>query len=133
MSKTIEVAFDLIQHLASHNIFWSSKRNVYPPRPGLHHLTVSGSIASQVELLNKQMAKIMSANSNSSIHAIQGLEACQVCGQDDHTTIQCSVFSSQHETAEVNYAQNQGPFSTGYNTQWRNHLNLSYKNNHKRQ
>ena len=30
--------------------------------------------------------------------------------------------------AEVNYTQNQGPFSQSYNRSWRNHPNLSYKN-----
>jgi hypothetical protein len=129
MSKTIEEAFDLIKHLASHNVSWSSERTVHPPCPRLHQLSASDNIASRVEMLNKQMAKLLSASSSSSVHAIQGSEACQVCGQEDHTTIHCSVFSNQHDIAEVNYAQNQGPFSAGYNPQWRNHPNLSYRNN----
>jgi hypothetical protein len=58
MSKTIEEAFDLIQHLASHNISWSSERTVHPPRPGMHQLSASDNIASQVEMLNRQMAKL---------------------------------------------------------------------------
>jgi hypothetical protein len=95
----------------------------------MHQLSASDNIASQVEMLNRQMAKLLLASSSSSVHAIQGSEACQVCGQEDHTTIQCSVFSNQQDTTEVNYAQNQGPYSFGYNPQWRNHPNLSYRNN----
>jgi hypothetical protein len=80
MSKTIVEAFDLIKHLASHNISWSSERTVHPPRPGLHQLSASDNIASQVEMLNKQMAKLLSASNSYSVHAIQGSEACQVYG-----------------------------------------------------
>jgi hypothetical protein len=79
------------------------------------------------------MAKLLSASSSSSVHPIQGSEACQVCGQEDHTAIQCSIFSNQQDTAEVNYARNQGPYSFGYNTQWMNHPNLSYRNNQQQQ
>lgn len=72
MSKTIDEAFDLIQHLASHNISWSSERTVHPPHPGVHKLNSSDSIASQVEILNKKMAKILATGNSSQVLAVQG-------------------------------------------------------------
>ena len=45
-----------------------------------------------------------------------------------HEPVECNFYSGQI-TSEVNYAQNQGPFSQSYNSSWKNHPNLSYKNN----
>ena len=68
---------------------------MHPPHPGMHQISASDSISSQVEILNKQMERIMSANGSNPVHAVQAAETCQVCGLNDHPTIASAVISSQ--------------------------------------
>ena len=54
---------------------------------------------------------------------------CPICGNEGHLSQDCTLFAtSDNQLVEVNYTQNQGPFSQSYNPAWRNHPNLSYKN-----
>ena len=54
---------------------------------------------------------------------------CQICGIEGHSPQDCPYFiASETQVAEVNYTQNQGPFSQSYNPSWKNHPNLSCKN-----
>jgi hypothetical protein len=133
MHKTLDEAFELIENMASHNFSWSIERSVAPQNPGKHQLSASDSLAAQVEVLNKQMARLLSQGKSSSIAAVQDTQGCQISGQTGHQIEECSVFTVDQTTAEVNYSQNQGPYSAGYNPQWRNHPNLSYKNNQPQQ
>ena len=132
MNKTLEEAFELIESMASHNFQWSSERSVPPQNPGKYQLNASDGLAAQVEMLNRQMAQILSQRS-SSVSAVQASQACQICGQLGHQPEECSIYVTSQNTAEVNYTQNQGAYSNSYNPSWRHHPNLSYKSNQPQQ
>jgi hypothetical protein len=115
MHKTLDEASELIENMASHNFSWSNERSVAPHNPGKYQLSASVGLATQVEVLNRQMAKILSHGSSSSIAAVQDTQGCQVYGQNGHQTEECLVFAVEQTATEVNYAQNPGPYSAGYN------------------
>ncbi|XP_050890258.1 uncharacterized protein LOC127095637 [Lathyrus oleraceus] len=52
---------------------------------------------------------------------------CEICGTKGHLAPECNMLTESNSD-QVNYAQG-NPFSTTYNPGWRNHPNLSYKNN----
>lgn len=133
MNKTLEEAFTLIENMASHHFQWSSERVVSPQKPGMYQLNSQDALAAQVEILNKTIAQLqvnMSHGNTSSVSSVQSSPVCTICGVHGHLQGECLVYTkSEASVSEVNYAQNQGPFSQNYNPQWRHHPNLSYKSN----
>jgi hypothetical protein len=129
MNKTLEEAFALIESMASHHFQWSSDRAVVPHAPGIHAISSADLVAAQVEILNKQMASILSERSATSVASVQFAQAmCDVCGVQGHTNGECTYYSAVGPSvSEVSYAQGQGPFSQSYNPSWKHHPNLSYK------
>nr|XP_051205703.1 uncharacterized protein LOC127319764 [Lolium perenne] len=86
MNKTLEEAFALIESMASHHFQWSSDRAVVPHAPGIHAISSADLVAAQVEILNKQMASILSERSATSVASVQFAQAmCDVCGVQGHT------------------------------------------------
>ena len=65
MNKTLDEDFELIEGMASHNFQWSNERAIPPPAPGRYQLSSNDGIAAQVELLNRQMAQILSQGGTS--------------------------------------------------------------------
>ena len=53
---------------------------------------------------------------------------CQICGIQGHPQAECGYYAQpESHISEVNYTQNNGPFSNSYNPNWRHHPNLSYR------
>ena len=96
----------------------------------MHKISNKDAVASQVEKFTKQLTQMMTeGSSNEIVSAVQVTSSCQVCGDDRHGSHECPVYARQEsQIAEVNYTQNQGPYSQSYNPSWRNHPSLSYKN-----
>ncbi|XP_037441880.1 uncharacterized protein LOC119310144 [Triticum dicoccoides] len=87
-------------------------------------------MAAQIDILNKKMDSIMSNCIGTSVASVSVPQMCDVCGQAGHLSTECTFYSAIGSSVlEVSYAQSQGPFSNNYNPSWRNHPNLSYKNN----
>lgn len=51
----------------------------------------------------------------------------EICGTKGHLAPECNLLTESNSD-QVNYTQG-NPFSNTYNPKWRNHPNLSYKNN----
>ena len=133
MNKTLDQAFDLIESMASHDFSWTNERVVQPQGPGMYQVSTTDAVAAQVEVLNRQMAAVLANQNvqtqrNNSGNGQNCHMICQICGIQGHSPTECGIFSQQdNHVSEVNYAQNNGPFSQSYNPNWRNHPNLSYK------
>jgi hypothetical protein len=130
MNKTLDEAFELIESMACHNFSWTNERVNHSP-PGMYSLTPSDNVAAQVEILNKQMAIILSSSKSLVNEQVNFYSSsrCEICGDPSHQTVECKIFSvEQPHVSEVNYAQN-SPYSHNYNPNRRNHPNFSYKNN----
>lgn len=55
---------------------------------------------------------------------------CEICGVVGHVGVACQFMVVIEPTPDqVNYAQQENPYSNTYNLSWRNHLNLPYNNN----
>jgi hypothetical protein len=106
MNKTLEEAFALIESMASHHFQWSSERVAVPHAPGIYSISSADSIAAQVEILNKQMASILSERSASSVASVQSSQVvCDVCGGPGHTNGECTYYSTVGASvSEVSYA-----------------------------
>lgn len=113
MNKTLDEAFDLIESMASHNFSWSNERAIQPQNPGMYQVNANDEIALQVEVLNKQMASILGTQGNSSNQVNScSSDVCQICGITGHTTLQCEFsVKNTDPISEVNYAQNNSPYS----------------------
>lgn len=128
MHKTLGEATELIERMASHDFSWTNERAVYPHQPQL--LTnPQHAIAAQVEIYAKQLTEMVNNGSSpSNVSAVQSSAACLACGIPGHQTHECTTYLSKSSMSEVNYAQNQSPYSQSYNPSWRNHPNISYRN-----
>nr|XP_051202492.1 uncharacterized protein LOC127316114 [Lolium perenne] len=92
------------------------------------------TLVEATELIERMAIHNFSRSNERAIHPVQQVSEvqstniCQICGELGHTTHGCGVLlGAGSQIQEVNYAQNQGPYSQNYNPSWRNHSNLSYK------
>ncbi|XP_024314490.1 uncharacterized protein LOC112270692 [Brachypodium distachyon] len=104
----------------------------------MHQISSSDALAAQMEIMNKIMSQMLSSIKSvgsvatSVVSQPAPAPVCSICGVPGHggECIGISVAeSSAQSIQEVNYAPSQGPYSHNYNPQWRQHPNLSYKNN----
>jgi hypothetical protein len=129
MNKTLAEATELVERMASHNFSWSNERAIHPVQQGVHQLSSNDAVAAHVERFTKQMTQMITEGKSCDVvSAVQSTNICQICGELGHTAQGCGVLlGAGSQIQEVNYAQNQGPYSQNYNPSWRNHPNLSYK------
>ena len=126
MSKTLDEATELIERMASHDFSWNNERVSHSPQPVILRPNTNDSVSAQLEAITKQLSSMMS--DNASVVSAITTGGCQACGNSGHQTHECTNFMNvETSVSEVNYAQNQGPFTQSYNPSWRNHPNLSYK------
>ena len=82
-------------------------------REGCHIILRSNTndtVSAQLETITKQLSSMVS-DSASVVSAIT-TGGCQACGNSGHLTHECTNFMNvDSSVSEVNYAQNQGPFS----------------------
>ena len=118
MNKTLDEATELIESMASHNFSWTNERTVHPN--GL------GALEAKLDSLTTQISQLMQEKNSKAIMPVNQVSAtCLICGNEGHSPQECTLFvPTDNQLAEVNYTQNQGPFSQSYNPAWRNHPNL---------
>ena len=130
MNKTLDEAFELIESMASHNFSWTNERAMQPPQPVVMQHGSPQALEAKLDSLTSQISQLMLEKNGKALVPVSAVLApCQICGIEGHSPQECPYFSAgETQVAEVNYTQNQGPFSQSYNPSWRHHPNPSYKN-----
>jgi hypothetical protein len=104
MNKTLVEATELIARMATHDFSWTNDRTNHSLVPGIHKVTHSDAVASQLEVITKQLSSIMS-DSSSNVSAVQAIGICQTCGNSGHQTHECMSFAVVDPlVSEVAYA-----------------------------
>ena len=127
MNKTLDEAFELIERMASHNFSWTNERAMHPTQPVIMQHGSPEALEAKLDSLTSQISQLMLERNGKALVPVSAVSVpCQICGIEGHSPQECPYFiASESQVAEVNYTQNQGPFSQNYNPSWRNHPNLS--------
>ena len=117
MNKTLDEATNLIESMASHNFSWSNERAMHTPQQTMHQLSSPNAVAAKLESLQRQITQLMTERNGSAIVAsTSSSHSCLICGDFGHLPQECILYAgSENQISEVNYAQNQGPYSQSYN------------------
>ena len=117
MNKTLDEAFELIESMASHNFSWTNERAMQPAQPVIMQHGSLEAIKAKLDSLTSQISQLMLEKNGKALVPVSAVSVpCQICGIDGHSPQECPYFiASETQVAEVNYTQNQGPFSQSYN------------------
>ena len=122
MNKNVEDAYALIEDMAQNHYQWISERAITAPssqkEPGKYEVSSFDHLASKVDALFAKFDKL-SINAVSPSSSTPPSVPCEICGIVGHIGAECQLGMS---TAGPD------PFSSTYNSGWRNHPNFSYKN-----
>ena len=105
----------------------NSRRRIIRGKKAFVNEIASNDLNGQMDDLAKKVQVLI--NSSKATH-----EACNSCGMYGHTTAGCMNIMPEDQVEEVNYMGNYGnqgkidPFSNTYNQGWRQHPNLSWRN-----
>ncbi|KAJ9538724.1 hypothetical protein OSB04_031457 [Centaurea solstitialis] len=128
LSKTYTETVDILEKIARNNTDWSNPRALAPKRPSeFNENDAITTLNAQILALTNLVKNNLNINETNQVQAVTSSEKemCVFCG-NNHTYENCP-----NNPASVNFVGNyskNSPFSQTYNSNWRNHPNLSYKN-----
>ena len=131
-NKSPEESFQLMEEMASNNIYWPSER--YQPKRA--NGTRETEDMTRLEAQMARLANIVESQMGN-ISKIQSV-TCDFC-QGNHDSLDCQVGNTfAPSNTNANYVSNYGrpqqfsnnnnPYSNTYNPGWRNHPNLQWGN-----
>ncbi|XP_045831180.1 uncharacterized protein LOC123922508 [Trifolium pratense] len=123
MDKPYQEATQLIENMAQNHYQWGSERAAIEKsqtKGGMYEVSGIDQVNAKVEALSQ---KLESLTLPATVVAVQ--PNCELCGVPGHMPSECQLLAGLDQ---VNYAQG-NPYSNSYNPGWKNHPNLSYKNN----
>ena len=135
MSKSANEAYLLLEDMALNNCQWPRERAT-PKKPSRHELGVFNNLAVQVSLLTKQLQSTQLQNAQLVAIVIQGaIPICDFCnGPHSNTECQLGNLCRQMSVEQAQYLRKFpqpqfNPYANNFNRGWRNHPNLSRRNN----
>lgn len=124
MGKTTEEAFELLEDKASNNYQWSNDRGMPKRAPGMYDIDGINMLNAKVDNLVKMFGKLGSVNSVSNSNAIVN----GGWSGESHINSDCLQFEqAQFVTNFSRQQQQNNPYTNTYNPGWRNHLNISWR------
>ncbi|KAK2457130.1 hypothetical protein QL285_004433 [Trifolium repens] len=125
MDKPYQEAYQLIENMAQNHYQWGSERAAIEKsntKGGMYEVSGIDHVNAKVDALTQKIESLTLAPT-AAVAAVQ--PNCELCGVPGHVPTDCQLLVGLDQ---VNYAQGNS-YSNEYNSAWRNHPNLSYKNN----
>jgi hypothetical protein len=127
MDKPFLEAYQLIENMAQNHYQWGSERtNVERSqlKGGMYEVSGPDHVNAKVDAPTQKIESLC-VSPTATVAAMT--PNCEICGVPGHFAINCQLLS-ETTPDQANYAQG-NPYSNAYNSAWRNHPNLPYKNN----
>ncbi|KAK2393252.1 hypothetical protein QL285_055218 [Trifolium repens] len=127
MDKPFKEAYELIENMAQNHYQWGSERTPVEktqPKGGMYEVSSFDHMNAKVDALTQKIDNL-TVNPAATVAAVT--PNCEICGVSGHNAANCQLLA-EPTSNQVNYAQG-NPHSNTYNPGWKNHPNLSYKNN----
>ncbi|XP_045802133.1 uncharacterized protein LOC123895695 [Trifolium pratense] len=122
MDKPYQEATQLIENMAQNHYQWGSERAAIEKsqtKGGIYEVSGIDHVNAKVEALTQKLESL-TLPTTSTVAAIQ--PNCEVCGVPGHVPSDCAILAGLDQ---VHYAA----LSNNYNPGYKNHPNLSYRNN----
>ncbi|CAJ2679749.1 unnamed protein product [Trifolium pratense] len=122
MDKPYQEATQLIENMAQNHYQWGSERAAMEKsqtKGGIYEVSGIDHVNAKVEALTQKLESL-TLPTTSTVAAIQ--PNCEVCGVPGHVPSDCAILAGLDQ---VHYAA----LSNNYNPGYKNHPNLSYRNN----
>ncbi|CAJ2645242.1 unnamed protein product, partial [Trifolium pratense] len=122
MDKPYQEATQLIENMAQNHYQWGSERAAIEKsqtKGGMYEVSGIDHVNAKVEALTQKLESL-TLPTTSTVAAIQ--PNCEVCGVPGHVPSDCAILAGLDQ---VHYAA----LSNNYNPGYKNHPNLSYRNN----
>jgi len=131
MSKAEDEAYNLIEEVALNNFQWSTEQAQPRLVGGKLEVDTITFLSTKVDAMTKRLDQMNVNVVTSSVPS-----PYEICGSIEYISLHCQVVSFlSQDPNEINYVPNfsprpiNDPYSTTYNSGWKNHLNLSYRFN----
>ncbi|CAL2256521.1 unnamed protein product [Prunus armeniaca] len=124
--KNAQESYNIYEMLGSN----AQHKDTRGKRVGMYEMSSNNDLALQVASLEKKLDSVLNM-------APKIAEVCAICNIPGHPTYQCSASEAYPEFVQeqvnlmnsYNQRPRNDPFSNTYNPGWRDHPNLSWKNN----
>ncbi|CAL2239416.1 unnamed protein product [Prunus armeniaca] len=124
--KNAQESYNIYEMLGSN----AQHKDTRGKRVGMYEMSSNNDLALQVASLGKKLDSVLNM-------APKIAEVCAICNIPGHPTYQCSASEAYPEFVQeqvdlmnsYNQRPRNDPFSNTYNPGWRDHPNLSWKNN----
>ena len=131
--KYEDEAYALIETIARKTYQWPNERiTLKKPAAAVHEIGANSALEARFSSQDKKidaMLQIMTQGQNF-VNAVQSV-VCEIC-EGPHSGVECQApnpFAPVEQVNYVNQNQNHNQYGNSYNPNWRNHPNLSWKNN----
>jgi hypothetical protein len=131
LSLTGHLAYKALDKLSDNSQQWDfsscrDKSAHNPKKGGIYELKGEAELNIKIDALTKMLDTL---NIGQSINATNTFTAdnCSICASPLHSTQNCPSFMEQVNAFNDYRKQSNGPYLETYNTGWRNHPNLSWK------
>ncbi|XP_050885042.1 uncharacterized protein LOC127088160 [Lathyrus oleraceus] len=127
MNKPYPEACVLIEDMAQNHYQWGTERvqvEKKETKGGIYKVSSFRHMNAKMDALTQKVESLV-INPTATVAA--GHPGCKIYGTLEYVTVECSLLAEINPD-QANYALG-NPYSNTYNPGWRNHPNLSYKNN----